>query len=131
MRRPVAERSAIVCSVGMSTDPLVASKAAPELDAAVAKDPDVKDKDNVVIIGETAAITLTAGIWSLFGLYVVNPREVRLILHNGRLTHIETYVARLKPPLSSPLTQPPLRVWTALVASDATSASRLDRSRRL
>lgn len=53
------------------------------------RDPDIKDPDVVVKVGEGVLIVLTAGFWALSGLYVVGPRECRVILHNGRLTGIE------------------------------------------
>jgi len=52
-------------------------------------DPDIEEKDCVVIGGEVVMNILTVGLWSLTGLYIVGPRECRLILHNGRLTHVE------------------------------------------
>lgn len=44
----------------------------------------------IVTIGEAAMSTVTVGLWLLNGIYTVGPRETRLILHNGRLTHIES-----------------------------------------
>jgi len=54
------------------------------------RDVDIKDKDVVVVAGETILTILTAGLWALNGLYVVGPRETRVILHNGRLTGIQS-----------------------------------------
>lgn len=54
------------------------------------KDPDIKDKDIIVKIGEGFLFTITLGLWGLSGLYVVGQRECRVITHNGRLTHIES-----------------------------------------
>ena len=52
------------------------------------QDPDIKPLTNVVFIGETIVDTLTLGLGLLNGLFTVRPREVRLILHNGRLSRI-------------------------------------------
>ena len=50
------------------------------------KDPEIKDPDLVVKVGETILIVGTLGIWGLAGLYTVGPRECRVILqvsHSG------------------------------------------------
>lgn len=66
------------------TEPLVTSTP-PEI-----TDPDLQPVDNVVKYAEGFLIAATAGLWALNGLYIVHPRETRLILHNGRLTHLES-----------------------------------------
>ena len=72
-----------------SAEPLVKPLAKPDPNAQEI-DPDLKDFDNVVYAGEAVLTVCTAGLWLLTGLYVVGPRETRVILHNGRLTHIES-----------------------------------------
>ena len=69
---------------GDSGEPLMATSA-----PVLPKDQDINDPDVVVKVGETLLIVGTLGLWGLVGLYVVGPRECRVILHNGRLTAIE------------------------------------------
>jgi len=66
------------------TVPLVASEEKDD------KDPDLKERDTLVTVGDTVLGVLTVGLWTLGGLYTVNPRETRLILHLGKLTHMES-----------------------------------------
>ena len=56
----------------------------------VEKEPDIKPPSTPVYVGDTILGVVTAGLWTLGGLYVVNPRETRLLLHFGQLTHIES-----------------------------------------
>jgi len=52
--------------------------------------PEFEELGPVVKVGETVLIGATVGLWAVLGIYTVGPRETRVILHNGRLTHIES-----------------------------------------
>jgi hypothetical protein len=54
------------------------------------ENPDVYDAGLPIYIGETVCTILTAGLWQLGSFYTVGPKQSLVILHLGRVTHIET-----------------------------------------
>ena len=47
-----------------------------------------QERGVLVDVGEAVLSVCTAGLWALGGLYVVGPRETRIVLHMGKVTRV-------------------------------------------
>lgn len=73
--------------------PLMSSAPAPSTQAMGRTGHDVvqlQSKDIITVVAESVAMIATCGLFGLCGMYTVGPRETILILHNGRLTGVES-----------------------------------------
>lgn len=73
--------------------PLMSSAPAPSTQIMGRTNHDVvqlQSKDFITVVAESVACIATCGLFGICGMYTVGPRETILILHNGRLTGIES-----------------------------------------